>query len=395
MPMNADHFMTRQVHQFPGGSCGYHNTRKGPSMKMPTPMNLNLIKMSIVITLLTGVAVIHHLPIAGFMGTHIFHRELFFFPIVLAGLWFGLKAALFVSVTASIVYAHFFTHNADVQTTSLLLVGLQVAGFNLMAVLTGWMVDRQRRQQKERDFLNDTFGQYVSREVRDEILSGRVTLKGELKEVTVLFSDLRDFTKLAETISPQEIVTVINTYFKSMSEAITSHHGLILQFVGDEIQAVFGAPVALENHQQCAMDAALEMRARLSRVNLDLINQGYPALHHGIGLHTGKVVAANIGSPQRFSYTMIGKTMNITSRIEGLNKDYKTDILISDVTREGLNRHIEMKPLAPVSVKGISKPLQIYKIKNQYLDHLNASPGIFHKKPNHSSPDRTYQTLSQ
>ena len=329
-------------------------------------MNLKLIKTSIIVTLLAVVAVMHHLPIAGFMGTHILHRELFFFPIVLAGLWFGLKAALFTSVAASIAYAHFFTHNADIQTASVLLVGLQVAGFNLMAVLTGWMVDRRRRQQKERDLLNDTFGQYVSREIRDEILSGRMSLKGELKEVTVLFSDLRDFTKLVETISPQEVVTVINTYFKSMSEAITTHHGLILQFVGDEIQAVFGAPVALENHQQWAMDAALEMRTRLSRVNFNLINQGYPALQHGIGLHTGKVVAANIGSPQRFSYTMIGKTMNVTSRIEDLNKDYKTDILISDVTREGLYRNIDMIPLEPVVVKGISKPLQIYQIKKPF-----------------------------
>ena len=340
-------------------------------MEVFIPMNLNLIKISIVVTLLGAVAVMHHLPIAGFMGTHIFHRELFFFPIVLAGLWFGLKAALFISVAASIVYAHFFTHNADIQTTSLLLVGLQVAGFNLMAVLTGWMVDRQRRQQKERDFLNYTFGQYVSREVRDEILSGRVTLKGELKEVTVLFSDLRDFTKLTETISPQEVVTVINTYFKSMSEAITSHHGLILQFVGDEIQAVFGAPVALENHQQCAMDAALEMRTRLSRVNLNLINQGYPALDHGIGLHTGKVVAANIGSPQRLSYTMMGKTMNIASRIQELNKKYKTDILISAAVRKGLKQLTGINPLKPIVVKGISEPLQIYQIEKESLAHIN------------------------
>ncbi|MBC2709779.1 MAG: hypothetical protein HGJ94_01825 [Desulfosarcina sp.] len=90
-------------------------------------------KTAIIILLLAVVTVVHHLPIAGFFGTHILHRELFFFPIVLAGLWFGLRAAFFTSVAASIVYAHFFTHNADIQTTSAALVGLQVAGFNLMA----------------------------------------------------------------------------------------------------------------------------------------------------------------------------------------------------------------------------------------------------------------------
>lgn len=324
------------------------------------------IKIAIILLLLAMVAVVHHMPIAGFFGAHIFHRELFFFPIVLAGLWFGLKAALVTSVVVSIVYAHFFTHNADVKTISVALVGLQVVGFNLMALLTGWMVDRQRRQQRERDFLNETFGKYVSRVVRDEILSGRVSLKGELKEVTVLFADLRDFTRLVEAIPPREVVTIINTYFQSMSEAIMSHNGLVLQFIGDEIEAVFGAPVALANHQQHAINAALEMRRRLSQVNLELAKQGYPPLRHGIGLHTGKVVAANIGSAQRLSYAMVGETVNAASRIQSLNKDFDTDILISDTVRDGLDGNIEMSQLEPVTVKGIRDPLHLFSIDKEY-----------------------------
>ena len=333
-------------------------------------MNLNTMKMAVIIVLLATVAVVHHMPIAGFFGAHIFHRELFFFPIVLAGLWFGLKAALVTSVVVSIVYAHFFTHNADVKTISLALVGLQVVGFNLMALLTGWMVDRQRRQQRERDFLKETFGKYVSRVVRDEILSGRVSLKGEIKEVTVLFADLRDFTRLVETIPPREVVTIINTYFQSMSEAIMSHNGLVLQFIGDEIEAVFGAPVALANHQQHAINAALEMRRRLSQVNLELAKQGYPPLRHGIGLHTGKVVAANIGSSQRLSYAMVGETVNAASRIQSLNKDFDTDILISNTVRDGLDGNIEMSQLEPVTVKGIRDPLHLFSIDKKY--YLNA-----------------------
>jgi class 3 adenylate cyclase len=325
-------------------------------------MNLTHLKIGVIVFLLGAAAVIHHVPMGGFVGTHIFHRELFFFPIVLAGLWFGLKAALFTSVAASILYAHFFAHNADIQTTSAALVGLQVAGFNLMALLTGWMVDRQRRQQRERDFLNDTFGKYVSRQVRDEILGGRVTLNGELKEVTVLFADIRDFTFLVETIPPREVVTIINTYFEAMSAAIVSHHGLVLQYIGDEIEAVFGAPVPLENHPQCAIEAALEMRTRLSQVNLDLANQGYPPLRHGIGLHTGTVVAATIGSSQRLSYALVGETVNLASRIQDLNKDFDTDILISDAVRQCLDRCIAMNPLSPLPVKGVSKPLHLFSI---------------------------------
>lgn len=323
------------------------------------------IKTAGIILMMVLVTVVHHIPIAGFFGAHIFHRELFFFPIVLAGIWFGLKAALMTSVTASIVYAHFFTHNTDIHSTSAALVGLQVVGFNLMALLTGWMVDRQRRQRRERDFLNDTFGKYVSREVRDEILAGRVSLKGELKEVTVLFADLRDFTRLVEAIPPREVVTIINTYFQAMSEAINAHNGLVLQFIGDEIEAVFGAPVALDNHQQCAIDASMEMRTRLSQVNLQLAKQGFPPLRHGIGLHAGKVVAANIGSSHRLSYAMVGETVNVASRIQDLNKEYDTDILISDAVKQGLKRCVEMHPLPAVTVKGVSDALHLFSIDKQ------------------------------
>ena len=328
-------------------------------------MNLKTIKICIIVLLLTAVAVVHHLPIHGFLGTHILHRELFFFPIVLAGLWFGLRASLLTSVAASIFYAQFFYHNLDAGRISVAVVGLQVAGFNLMALLTGWMVDRQRRQRRERDFLNETFGRYVSKAVRDEILGGRVTLSGELKEVTVLFADIRDFTRLVETTPPREVVTVINTYFKSMSAAINAHHGLVLQFIGDEIEAVFGAPVALANHQQWAVDAALDMRTRLSQVNLQLVNQGFPSLRHGIGLHTGKVVAANIGSSQRLSYALVGETVNIASRIQELNKDFDTDIIISEAVRQGLDRCVDMHPLPPVPVKGVREPLHLFSIDKQ------------------------------
>lgn len=152
-----------------------------------------------------------------------------------------------------------------------------------------------------------------------------------------------------------------------MSAAINAHHGLVLQFIGDEIEAVFGAPVALKDHRQCAINAAMEMRTRLSQVNLQLANQGYSPLRHGIGLHTGKVVAANIGSPQRLSYAMVGETVNIASRIQGLNKDFDTDILISNAVRKGANQKIDMHPLKPVSVKGVSEPLHLFSIEKRLI----------------------------
>ena len=119
-----------------------------------------------------------------------------------------------------------------------------------------------------------------------------------------------------------------------MSAAITVNNGLVLQFIGDEIEAVFGAPTAMENHQECAIHAAIEMRKRLSQVNRTLNSQGYPPLQHGIGLHAGKVVAANIGSAQRLSYALVGETVNVASRIQDLNKTLGTDILLSDAVQK-------------------------------------------------------------
>lgn len=322
------------------------------------------LKPAIVVFMLVLVTVIHHVPMAGFLGTHIFHRELFFFPIVLASIWFGLKAALATSIAASIVYAHFFAHSMDLHSTSSALIGLQVLGFNLMALLTGWMVDRQRRQRRERDFIKETFGRYVSKQVRDEILAGRISLKGEMKEVTVLFADLRDFTRLAHSIPPREVVMIINTYFEAMSAAITAHNGLVLQFIGDEIEAVFGAPMAMENHQECAINAAIEMRKRLSQVNLTLSNQGYPPLKHGIGLHAGKVVAANIGSTQRLSYALVGETVNVASRIQDLNKKLGTDILLSYAVQQKAGSNLALHPMEPVSVSGIRDPLRLFTVQS-------------------------------
>ena len=208
----------------------------------------------------------------------------------------------------------------------------------------------------------DAFGKYVSKAVRDEILGGRIPLDGESKEVTVLFSDLRDFTMIAETSAPKDVVRIINDYFTDMSDAIQRHHGLVLQYVGDEIEAVFGAPIALADHPNHAVRAALEMRNRLELVNDKLKRKGYSALGHGIGIHTGHVVAANIGSPDRLSYTLVGDTINVASRIQELNKAFNTDILISATTRAYLDPNIKVEKLPERTVKGKKKPVEIFRL---------------------------------
>jgi len=215
---------------------------------------------------------------------------------------------------------------------------------------------------KERDMVKDTFGKYVSEEVRDEILSGRIPLDGEAREVTVLFADLRNFTPMVEITPPKVVVQVINRYFQEMEEAVHRHRGLVLQYIGDEIEAVFGAPVPQEDHPTDAVRAALEMRERLEVLNRVLEAQGLPTLSHGIGIHTGRVVAANIGSSNRLSYALVGDTVNLASRLQGLTRDLGTDIILSRATREGLSHEIPLEPLPSSHVKGRTRKVEIFTL---------------------------------
>jgi len=227
---------------------------------------------------------------------------------------------------------------------------------------TGDVINDMTEGLKERDFVKETFGKYVTKEIRDEILSGRISLDGELKDVTVLFADLRNFTPMVETIPPKEVVKIINAYFKEMDEAIQQYNGLVLQYIGDEIEAVFGAPIVRENHPVMAVSAALEMRRRLQRVNRNLNRQGYPALSHGIGIHTGQVVAANIGSPDRLSYALVGDTVNLASRLQGLNKEFGTEIILSAATGARIDGNFELKELPAAHLKGKRKEVRFFSL---------------------------------
>ncbi len=220
------------------------------------------------------------------------------------------------------------------------------------------IIEKERVKTK----ILDAFGKYVTREVRDQILGGHIPLDGEAKDVTVLFADLRDFTTLAESSSPKDVVKIINGYFSEMADAISKHNGLVLQFIGDEIEAVFGAPLFLDDHPTHAVRAAIEMRERLVFVNKNLEQRGYFPLRHGIGIHTGNVVAANIGSEDRLSYALVGDTVNVASRIQGLNKKFDTDILISATTVERLADNIEVKKLPATTVKGKRELVEIFKL---------------------------------
>ncbi len=216
---------------------------------------------------------------------------------------------------------------------------------------------------RERELIKNTFGRYVDSKIRDEILNGNIPLDGEFKEATILFADLRDFTPLVDKTAPKELIHLLNDYLTAMAETIKEHGGLVLQFIGDEIEAVFGAPIYDPNHVHSAVQAALSMRKRLGEINRNHALQGYATLNHGIGIHTGTVLAANIGSLDRTAYSLIGGTVNLASRIQDLNKEFGTDILVSSKVAEELEKAFVFKSMPAIKVKGKSGSVQTFSLE--------------------------------
>ncbi len=249
----------------------------------------------------------------------------------------------------------------DVERGALEVRCAVVSNDEIGAVAEGF--NRMVAGLRERESIRETFGKYVSPEVRDEILAGRASLAGGLREVTILFSDLRDFTPWVESQPAEAVMADLNAYFTEMDAAIRAHGGLVLQFIGDEIEAVFGAPVPDAGHAEAAVRAALEMRSRLNAWNAQREVVGKIALRHGIGIHTGTVIAGNIGSAERLSYALVGDAVNLTSRIQALNKDFGTHILISSVTRARIESTYALKALPSVRVKGRSAEVEVFSLE--------------------------------
>lgn len=216
---------------------------------------------------------------------------------------------------------------------------------------------------KERELCKTSFEKYVSSEVSHKILEEGVSPDGELVDATILFCDLRDYTSFVENRNPREVVAFMNRYFAKMERVIRQYDGVVLQFVGDEIEAVFGAPTAIDDHPQKAVSAAIEMRGALERINADRRPKGLSEVHHGIGIHTGTVLAGNVGSVKRMVYAMVGDTVNIASRLQVLNKSCGTDILISSNTRNRLadNRQT-YRNLGRHAIRGKKKEVEVYTV---------------------------------
>ncbi len=237
----------------------------------------------------------------------------------------------------------------------------------IVAVITygGMEVYRNTVVEKKAKQIKKTFQNYVSSSVVDEMLKSPDSIKlgGEKKVLSVMFSDIRGFTKISESAEPEVITSFLNSFLSPMTKAIFEHQGTLDKYMGDCIMAIWGAPVSLENHAEMSCKAAVEMMRLLEIVKNESTSEIGKAIDIGIGINSGEMIIGNMGSDMIMDYTVIGDNVNLASRLEGINKVYGTNIIISEFTKKLLGETvIPMRKLDIVKVKGKAKPVAIYEI---------------------------------
>ncbi|MCG3155263.1 MAG: hypothetical protein DKINENOH_01865 [bacterium] len=208
------------------------------------------------------------------------------------------------------------------------------------------------------------FRKYVPEVVVEKTLksSEESIFAGELKTIAILFCDIRGFTPMSEQLSPKEVVSFLNDYYSIMSEAVKRHNGTVIQYVGDEIFAAFGAPVAIPDMEKSAVFCAIEMMRRLELLNQkyrDRLGRNTPI---GIGINYGEVIAGNLGSEHKIDYALTGDTVNTGKRIETITKDYPNSILISEPVYQKVKDVVQAREFEPLTVKGKKDPIRVYQI---------------------------------
>jgi adenylate cyclase len=240
---------------------------------------------------------------------------------------------------------------------SVILPMLLIILLGLLNMAYGYFSEELRRKN-----LRAMFGQYVAPAYIEKLLhQPKAGLQSETKEMTVLFSDIRNFTTISEKMSAADIKTVLNRFFTPMTEIIFKHGGTIDKYVGDMIMAFWGAPLSDPNHAKHALTAALEMQAMAAKLKKEFTAEGLPAIEIGIGINTGMMSVGDMGSKFRRAYTVIGDTVNLASRLESLTKEYHVGIIAGESTHAGQDSFI-FKELGPVQVKGKAMPVTVYEL---------------------------------
>jgi len=232
------------------------------------------------------------------------------------------------------------------------------------AVFFSLSVFRYFTEEREKRQIRGMFQKYVSPGIVDKLIEDprQLRLGGDKRRLTVLFSDIRGFTSISERMAPDEVLRHLNQYLTEMTAVVLRNGGMLDKYVGDAVMAVFGAPIETDDHALMACRTALEMMAELESLQQDWKSGAKPVLDIGIGINTGEMVIGNVGSPQRMDYTVIGDNVNLASRLEGVNKEFGTHIIISGATYEEVKGEVVTKSLGETRVKGRETPVPIYEL---------------------------------
>ena len=303
--------------------------------------------------------------------------------LFLAGLLLHLLLLRNTSLTREVMWIFLFLAGLVFLNLGLFAAGRQVELLSFAALFVsigsynGYRGYSQSRREKI--FVQNLFKNYVSEKLLDRIMQDPRMLKlgGEKVPVTVFFSDLAGFTTLAEKLSPEEVVRLLNRYLERMTTVILAHDGYVDKFEGDAIMAFWGAPLPQADQRGQAARAALECQAQLKQLNREFRRNGLPEFHMRIGLNSGNAVAGNIGSERKFEYTLIGDAVNFASRLEGVNKFYGTKIAMGLDCARGLADDLLTRKLDRVIVKGKAEVEEIYELLGRKEDYSVAEIQAF------------------
>lgn len=288
-----------------------------------------------------------------------------FFLLLMLNDWLLFKvnprSGVFITIveTIGIVSAAilFLTFRSTILPITALILGI----WALFITIT---ITRYLLEEKEKNKIKHMFSRYVSNNIIEELLDHKneLVLGGKLQNVTILFSDIKDFTSMSENLAAPQIVHMLNRYFTRMVDIVFANNGTLDKYVGDAIMATFGVPVASPTATLDAIKTACEMQTALDQLNQEFKQENLPEIHIRIGINAGEVVMGNIGSPKRMEFTVIGDQVNIASRLEGINKQYHSKIIISESVYTEVKNQVIAHYLDEVAVKGKSKPIKIYEL---------------------------------
>ena len=238
--------------------------------------------------------------------------------------------------------------------------------FPIVIFLVYSTIEKKRHaQEKEKQVIKGAFQQYLAPSVIDELLKNpdKLKLGGEKKELTIFFSDIRGFTTLSEKLTPEQLVQLLNEYLSEMTDIVLKKNGLVDKYIGDAIMAFWGAPLDNPKHAESAAETVIEMKRKLEELQKNWKTRGMPVVNIGVGLNTGNVIVGNMGSKQRFDYTVMGDTVNLASRLEGTTKEYGVLSIVSETTYDKIkDKGFVCRELDFIKVKGKNKPIKIFEL---------------------------------